>query len=52
VGDTTYGGSGTDTAHNESGDRSVDTEQNITVEIPDTARTTTPAAGSASARRT
>jgi hypothetical protein len=36
--DTTYGGSGTDKAHNESGDRSVDTEQNITVEIPDTAQ--------------
>ena len=36
--DTTYGGSGTDKAHNESGDTSVGTEQNITVEIPDTAQ--------------
>jgi len=36
--DTTYGGSGDDTAHDEAGDKSVDTENNITVEIPDTAR--------------
>ncbi|MEJ7775391.1 MAG: M91 family zinc metallopeptidase, partial [Nocardioidaceae bacterium] len=34
--DTTYGGSGTDTSHSERGDSNTDTEQRITVEIPDT----------------